>query len=242
MVKAVVEQVRWRGGSGRTCQFLVMLALLTAAAIGGPGEAEASAVVSAPDAPVVAQYGTGRVAAGEGVETADEEGDEAFQEDDASPSDAFFDDVRLVDLTPAYIEAFILARPKMMAVVMGAVEADEGSNAAPVLADADNERRLEEIAREAGFESFAHMIEVENTIGLYFTAIDPATGEFTDPRDKLREQMEEVSKEPGIDEEARKELIEIYEDMLSTQPALDNAENIRLVREYYERILEAARQ
>ena len=148
----------------------------------------------------------------------------------------------LVSLTDDDIRNFLKARPKILEVVYGAVENDDGAVAAPVLADPEADAAFERIAKEAGFASFRAMMSVETTIGMYFTALNPETGRFNDPREQLVAQIAAVRSDKELDEEARNELVEIYQEMLEHQPPLDNADNVRLVKKHYNDILATLQQ
>ena len=78
---------------------------------------------------------------------------------------------------------------------------------------------------------------VEATLAQYFTAIDPETREFIEPRDTIQAQIDAVMADDTLDDAAKAEFSEIYVEILETTPPLDNQTNRTLVTASYDRIL-----
>lgn len=170
------------------------------------------------------------------AQTASETADIANAETDADEDDPFAP-VQLLELTAADIENFLIIRPRIIEIVTQAALADDGATAAPILADPEVVNALERTSTEGGFASFDRVNRIEATLAQYYSAIDPVTREFIDPRDTLQAQIDTVRADATLDDAAKDDFAFIYEDMLSTLPALDNMTNRKLVTEYYDRIL-----
>jgi len=148
----------------------------------------------------------------------------------ASPATA--QDVQQIKLTEAQVTNFIKAQADLAAVTSKIQEG--GDDADPAL-----RKELEDVAMKHGFKDFAELDVVSFNISIVMSGLDTETGQFTDPVDALKAELEDVQKDDKIPEADKKLRIEELSEAIKTTPPLENKENIDLVNAHLAEIEKA---
>lgn len=138
-------------------------------------------------------------------------------------------ELKQVKLTEAHIKGLISAQPALAAVAKRL----EGM---PDDAAVNVQDELNEIASKNGFADFNELDEISANVQLVLDGLDPETGEYSDPVQSLKEELELVKADASIDAEEKKALIAELEDALQALPPLEHEENIELVKKFQKEI------
>jgi hypothetical protein len=111
---------------------------------------------------------------------------------------------------------------------------DDSAN--PDKPDPRLEAQAAAVARKNGFASLAEYDEVAYNIYLIYYGIDPQTKKFTEPPDRIRQEIEALKADKTISEAEKKQDLEELEAALKTAKPIQFRENIELVRKYYEKL------
>jgi hypothetical protein len=136
-----------------------------------------------------------------------------------------------IKLTEKHVEGFIAAQRDMSAVaekMQGAVFSNYPS--------AEYEAELKAVTKKHGFKNFAEYEVVAANISTVMVAIDPRTKVFTDPREAIKKELEEVSANKTIADNEKKKLIRELNEALKSAEPIQFPTNIELVTKYYDKI------
>lgn len=150
--------------------------------------------------------------------------------------------IELTRLTESKIEAFLALYPELMRVMSDSFEIAMEENVDVNDSSAVTMSALEDLAVRHGFRNFDDQVRVENTIGLYFIAIDPVTREFMDPRKEIDLRLDQIRQDATLSEKTRAQVRDVYLELLTTQPRLDDPQNVALVKAYYDKIVLALQE
>jgi hypothetical protein len=89
---------------------------------------------------------------------------------------------------------------------------------------------LQEIAKKNGFSNFAELDDVAANISLVMAGLDTETGNFVDPVDGLRKQLQDVQNDKTMPETDKKQLVDELTEAIETTPKLEYKENIDIVK------------
>jgi len=140
--------------------------------------------------------------------------------------------VTQIKLSEAQVKGYIAAQPEMAAIFPKLEKA--GDNPNPEL-----EAEVDGIAKKHGFADFNELNEVATTISIVMAGFDSDTGEFTEPREALKKELQEVKADSSIPPDEKKQLIEELTQDIKTTPALAHRENVELVKAHREAIEKA---
>jgi hypothetical protein len=134
-----------------------------------------------------------------------------------------------VKLTEAHIKGFIGSQGDLAAIAEKLQKA--GDKPDPGL-----QKELEQLAQRHGFKSFNELDDVAANISMVMAGLDPETGDYTDPIEAIRKEMEDIRKDDAIPEKDKKQMIAEMEEALKSTPPLQFKENIALVKKYQQEI------
>lgn len=132
-------------------------------------------------------------------------------------------DIKQIKLTETQISGFVAAQKDLAAISSKIQAAGEKPDAAL-------QAELDGIAKKNGFASFTELDDVAANISIVMAGLDPQTGNFTDPIEALKKELEDVKKDASIPDADKKQLISELEEAIKTTPTLQNKENIDLVK------------
>jgi hypothetical protein len=132
-------------------------------------------------------------------------------------------DVKQIKLTADQVKHFISAQPDLAAIASKIQSAGEKPD--PVL-----QAELESIAKKHGFASFGELDDVAANISIVMSGLDSQTGNFVDPVEALRKELEDVKNDTSIPDNDKKQLVEELTEAIKTTPPLQFKENIEIVK------------
>jgi hypothetical protein len=141
-------------------------------------------------------------------------------------------DIKQMKLTDKQVQGFVDAQ-KDLAAISSKLQA-AGDKPDPAL-----QAELEKIAKKHGFASFAELDDVAANISIVMAGLDPQTGDYTDPLEALKKELDEVKSDASIPDADKKQLVEELTDAIKTTPPLEHKENIEVVKKHREEIEKA---
>ncbi len=134
-------------------------------------------------------------------------------------------DVKQIPLSEKQVNGFVTAQ-KDLAAIAGKIQA-AGDKPDPAL-----QKELEDIAKKHGFESFTELDDVAANISIVMAGLDPQTGNFVDPLEALKKELEDVKADASIPEADKKQLVDELSEALRTTPPLQHKDNIEVVKKH----------
>lgn len=147
-------------------------------------------------------------------------------------------DFQQIKLTEAQVKGFVNAQ-KEINNIQGIAEKLQATQDKP---DPALQKQLEDIAKKNGFKDFAELDDVAANVSIVLTGLDPQTGEYTDPVELIKKEMEEVKADKSIPEKDKKQTLDEMADALKNTPPLKYKENVALVKKYQKDIEKALEQ
>lgn len=141
-------------------------------------------------------------------------------------------DVKQVKLSEEQVTHFISAQSDLAAIASKIQSA--GDKPDPAL-----QAELEGIATKHGFSNFAELDNVAANISIVMAGLDSQSGNFVDPVDALRKELEDVKKDASIPDADKKQLVDELTEAISTTPQLQYKENVDIVKLHREEIEKA---
>jgi hypothetical protein len=132
-------------------------------------------------------------------------------------------EIKQIKLTDKQVTGFVAAQ-KDLAAIASKIQA-AGEKPDPAL-----QAELETIAKKHGFAGFSELDDVAANISIVMAGLDPQSGNFTDPIEALKKELEDVKADATIPEADKKQLVGELEEAIKTTPMLQNKENIDLVK------------
>ncbi len=140
-----------------------------------------------------------------------------------------------VKLTEKKVQGFISAQ-KQLAPLSSKLEAS-ADKPDPAL-----QKQVEQIARSNGFSTVDELDEVSANISLVFAGLDAQTGQFTEPPDLIRKEMEAIKQDKQMSQEDKTQALTEMQQVLKTATPLQFKENVALVKKYQKQLDEVIGQ
>lgn len=134
-------------------------------------------------------------------------------------------DVRQIPLTDKQIEGFIAAQ-KDLAAIAGKIQA------AGEKPDAALQGELDAIAKKHGFATFTELDDVAANISIVMAGLDPQTGNFVDPLEALKKELDDVKADASIPDADKKQLTDELAEAIKTTPPLEHKGNVEIVKKH----------
>ena len=138
--------------------------------------------------------------------------------------------VKQVPLNDKQIEGFVAAQ-KDMAAVAKKMQGETSDKPDPKI-----QAELEAVAKKYGFASFAEYDDVAANISLILAGIDPETKKFSEPREAILKEIEEVKKDKSIPAKEKKQMLDELNEALKNAEPIKFRDNIALVTKYYDKL------
>ena len=132
-------------------------------------------------------------------------------------------DIKQIKLTEKQVSGFVASQKDLAAIAPKIQAAGDKPDAAL-------QTELEAIAKKNGFANFAELDDVAANISIVMAGLDPQTGNFTDPIEALKKELEDVKADATIPDADKKQLVSELEEAIKTTPTLQNKENIDIVK------------
>jgi hypothetical protein len=137
-----------------------------------------------------------------------------------------------IRLTEKHVQGFIAAQKDLSAI-------SSKLQAAGDKPDPKLQTELENIAKKNGFKNFNEFDDVAANISMVMAGLDPQSGEYSDPIEMIKKEMEEVRADRSMQEADKKQTLSEMEDALKNTPPLQFRENVSLVKKYQKEIEKA---
>lgn len=138
-------------------------------------------------------------------------------------------EIKQLKLTEKQVQGFIASQQDIATKVQAA-----GDNP-----DEKLQAELESVAKKHGFASFEEFDDVAANISIVMAGLDPQTGEFSDPVEAMKKELEDVKADSSIPEADKKQLVDELTESIKTTPPLQFKENIEVVKKHREEIEKA---
>jgi hypothetical protein len=132
-------------------------------------------------------------------------------------------------LTDKQVEGFIAAQADFAPLAEKLREAGEKPD--PSLAG-----QLDEIAKKHGFKDFAEFEDVGANVTIVLDGLDPKTGAYADPVEKMKKERDEIKADSTIPENDKKLALDDLEQEIAAAQPLQFKENIEVVKRHREAI------
>ena len=136
-------------------------------------------------------------------------------------------DIKQIRLTEKHIQGFIAADDEMARIYGANVD-----NSDPKV-----RAQGEAVARKNGFASLAEYDDVSMNIAILMSHIDPNSRKFTEPAERVKEEIAALKADKSVSEEAKKEALAELEMALKGAKPIVFKENITLVTRYFDKLL-----
>ncbi len=136
-------------------------------------------------------------------------------------------DIKQIKLTEKHIQGFIAADDEMARIYGANVD-----NSDPKV-----QAQGEAVARKNGFASLAEYDDVSMNIAILMSHIDPKTKKFTEPAERVKEEIAALKADKSVSEEGKKEALAELEMALKGAKPIAFKENITLVTRYFDKLL-----
>ncbi len=141
-------------------------------------------------------------------------------------------DFKQVQLAEKSVQGFIAAQKDLAAMATQLQAA--GDKPDPKL-----QAELEGVATKNGFANFAELDDVAANISMVMAGLDPQSGDYVDPIEAIKKEMDEIKKDDKIPEKDKKQMLEEMEQALKTTPPLQFKENVVIVKKFQKEIEKA---
>ena len=141
-------------------------------------------------------------------------------------------DFKQIQLTEKSVQGFIAAQKDLAAMASKLQAAGDKPDAAL-------QAELEGVATKNGFTNFADLDDTAANISMVMAGLDPQSGEYVDPVEAIKKEMDEIKKDDKIPEKDRKQMLEEMEQALKTTPPLQYKDNVAIVKKFQKEIEKA---
>lgn len=101
------------------------------------------------------------------------------------------------------------------------------------------QKELDEIGKKNGFKDFADFEEIRANVMMVLAGIDPDTGEYSDPIELIKKDIEAIKADKALSDADRKVQLDEMSDALKEMQPLKFKENIDVVKKHAKAIDEA---
>lgn len=134
-------------------------------------------------------------------------------------------EIRQVRLTEKHVQGFLGAQKDLVAITAKLEAAGD-------TIDEKLQKELDDIGRRHGFKDFAEFEEIRANIMMVLAGIDPDNGEYSDPIELIKRDIEAIKADKTISEEDRKAQLEEMTEALREMQPLKFKENIEVVKKF----------
>jgi hypothetical protein len=127
-----------------------------------------------------------------------------------------------IKLTETQVKNFIAAQSTLARIVDKLQDAGDGG---PAL-----RAELDAVAKKHGFVDFGELDKVAADISIVMAGVNPETGEFVDPVEVMKMELENVKQDESIPGEQKEQIVGELIEAIETSPAVVHPHNIELVK------------
>jgi hypothetical protein len=138
-------------------------------------------------------------------------------------------EIKQIQLSDKQVESFIAAQKDFAPLASKLLEGGEQPSET-LLAE------LEAVAKKHGFASFAEYEDVGANISIVLEGLDRKSGEYVDPVEKMKKELEDIKADTSIPEEDKKLAIEDLNLEIAAAQPLKFKENVEVVKKHRDAI------
>ena len=143
--------------------------------------------------------------------------------------------LKQIKLTEKQVRGFISAQ-KQLAPLASKLES-AGEKPDPAL-----QKQVEQITKSNGFSTLDEFDDVAANISLVLAGLDPQSGQFTEPPDQLRKDIEELKQDKQMSGKDKDQALTEMQEALKSAAPLQFKENIAVVKKYQKELDEVTPQ
>ena len=141
-------------------------------------------------------------------------------------------EIKQLKLSEQHIKGFLGAQKDLVAITAKLEAAGD-------TIDEKLQKELDGIGSKNGFRDFADFEEVRANIMMVLAGIDPDNGQYSDPIDLIKKDIEAIKADKTLAEADRKQQLDEMNEALKEMQPLKFKENIEIVKKYSKQIDEA---
>ena len=138
-------------------------------------------------------------------------------------------EIKQVLLTEKHVSNFLGAQKDLIAITAKLEAAGDSI-------DEKLQKELDDIGRKHAFKDFADFEEIRANIMMVLAGIDPDNGEYSDPIELIKKDIEAIKADKSLSDADRKAQLEEMTDALKEMQPLKFKENIVIVKKYAKQI------
>jgi hypothetical protein len=104
------------------------------------------------------------------------------------------------------------------------------------------QKQIEQIAKSNGFSTLDDFDDVAANISLVLAGLDPQSGQFTEPPDQIKKDMEELKQDKQLSQKDKDQALAEMQEALKTAAPLQFKENVAVVKKYQKELDEVIPQ
>jgi hypothetical protein len=104
------------------------------------------------------------------------------------------------------------------------------------------QKQIEQIAKSNGFSTLDEFDDVAANISLVLAGLDPQSGQFTEPPDQIKKDMEELKQDKQLSQKDKDQALAEMQEALKTAAPLQFKENVAVVKKYQKELDEVIPQ
>jgi len=104
------------------------------------------------------------------------------------------------------------------------------------------ESQVEKIAKSNGFSSLDEYDDVAANISVVIAGLDPQTGQFTEPPDQIKKDIDELKQDKQIPQKDKDQALAEMQEALKNAAPLQFKENVAVVKKYQKELDQLAPQ
>jgi hypothetical protein len=130
-----------------------------------------------------------------------------------------------IKLTDKQVRDFISAQKQLAPLASKLESAADKPN--PAL-----QKQIEEIAKSNGFSTLDEFDDVAANISLVLAGLDPQSGQFTEPPDQIKKDIEELKQDTQLSQKEKDQALAEMQEALKRTAPVQFKENVVVVKKY----------
>jgi len=143
--------------------------------------------------------------------------------------------VKQIKLSEKQVRDFISAQ-KQLAPLASKLES-AGDQPDPAL-----QKQIEQIAKSSGFSTLDEFDDVAANISLVLAGLDPQSGQFTEPPDQIKKDIDELKQDKQLSQKEKDQALAEMQEALNKAAPLQFKENVAVVKKYQKQLDEVTPQ
>lgn len=130
-----------------------------------------------------------------------------------------------IKLTEKQVRAFISAQKQLAPLASKLDGAADQPN--PAL-----QKEIEQIAKSNGFATLDEFDDVSANISLVLAGLDPQSGQFTEPPDQIKKDMDDIKQDKQLSQKDKDQALAEMQEALKKAAPLQYKENVAVVKKF----------